>query len=313
MDNLSGLLCSSTEKRAVITKIIPEKEHDRILRSCSDVPEEVPSFPFPINEVGISDKTVWILLPEGRIPFDTQISVNLPFSSRGIHMSRIEGAISDLYDTRFFDIGDYAGTLARTVALKQSGTQATVILAGKLPLIQKTPASGQVSTDSVFAGAKAMFDKVSGKPVKVMISAAMVHITACPCTQEYNRVLFDANKNIPMPTHSQRSRTKLTVERSNDVPCVKDLVACLKTALHTSNDLLKRQDEAEIVLKSHLAPQFAEDTARETARVVGLLLGNRLPEAARVEIESLSFESIHSHNVTCRISTTLGEILQTAG
>lgn len=293
--------------------VIPPREHERVLQCCSDVPEQIPSFALAINAVGIANKTVWVLLPEGKIPFEADIRVSLPASARGIHMSRMEGAISKLYDTPFLDIGDYAVALSKLIAGKQVGSKAYVSINGKVPLVQKTPVSGQTSVDNVVVNAHASYDKEMKALPVVTVSAAVDHITACPCTQEYNRYLFRPQENIPMPTHSQRSTTRLTIQRSNGIPRLEEIISCLRSALHTTNDLLKRTDEAEMVLKSHLMPQFAEDTARETARAVGSILGNRLPGETLIEIESVSLESIHTHNVVCRISTTLADILRADG
>ncbi|TFG37082.1 MAG: hypothetical protein E4H46_02425, partial [Desulfobacterales bacterium] len=114
--------------------------------------------------------------------------------------------------------------------------------------------------------------------------------------------------NCPMPTHSQRSQTWLHLRGAGEVPAYQDLLTCLENSLHLTQDLLKRQDEAEIVLKSHIHPQFAEDAVRETARAVGHMFGAVLPAGTAVIIESLSLESIHIHDVCCRLETSLGAI-----
>ena len=111
-----------------------------------------------------------------------------------------------------------------------------------------------------------------------------------------------------MPTHSQRSRTMLMVEQQAGKPHWQNILACLEDSLHVTQDLLKRPDEAEIVLKAHQQPQFAEDAVRETARQAVRHFGARLPENSRIIINSRSLESIHIHDVTCRLSTSLAEL-----
>ena len=115
---------------------------------------------------------------------------------------------------------------------------------------------------------------------------------------------------MPLPTHTQRSITWLTIERDRARPTYEELILCLKSSLHSTYDLLKRPDEAELVLLAHNAPQFVEDTARETAKEVGIRFGDFLPESVFVKIESYSLESIHNHDVQCSIKTTMGEILK---
>ncbi|WP_027357963.1 GTP cyclohydrolase, FolE2/MptA family [Desulforegula conservatrix] len=311
MENFSGFFYRDKESGASSLKYIPESEHKRILNTSEDIPEQAPSFPLFLDEVGISNKTLWISLPEGLIPFEATITVSLPPDSRGIHMSRMEGAISELHGVLFESPTVYAEELARKIGEKQTGDKVSVNLSGKIPLIQTTTASRNKSIDSVMIDISVSgLKKDENLKLETVLSAGMDHITACPCTQEYNRALFNTESSKCLPTHSQRSSTRLAVRVSNGYPEWKDLVTCIKSALHTTNDLLKRNDEAEIVLKSHSAPQFAEDAARETARAAGRIMGGKLSSDTPVKIESLSLESIHTHNVWCKVSTTMGRITE---
>ncbi len=312
MENISGFFYRDSESGASSLKKVSESEHRRVLESSEDIPEQQPSFPLFLDEVGISNKTLWITLPEGMIPFEAVMTVSLNPDSRGIHMSRMEGAISDLHGVFFENPVSYAETLAKKTASEQSGDRIGIKLSGKLPLVQTTSASRNSSVDSVMTEVDVSGIKKNGKlKLETFLSAGLDHITACPCTQEYNRALFNTESSGCLPTHSQRSTTRLYVRVSDGYPDLKELVKCLKSALHTTNDLLKRNDEAEIVLKSHSAPQFAEDAARETARAAGRIMGKRLSPDTPVIIESLSLESIHTHNVWCRVSTTIGRIVET--
>ncbi|MGC9022939.1 MAG: GTP cyclohydrolase, FolE2/MptA family, partial [Dissulfurimicrobium sp.] len=145
---------------------------------------------------------------------------------------------------------------------------------------------------------------------KETIGLSVSHITACPCTQVYNEELFSAKGNsFPLITHSQRSFTRLFIERYGEDPSYEDLLKCLEAALHVTQDLLKRSDEAEMVMRAHLAPQFAEDAVRQTAREVGIHFGTAMPARTEVMIESRSLESIHIHDVCCTLKTTLGDII----
>jgi GTP cyclohydrolase FolE2 len=99
------------------------------------------------------------------------------------------------------------------------------------------------------------------------------------------------------------------VEGHGESPSFEEILECLESTLHVTQDLLKRPDEAEIVLKAHRFPQFAEDVVREIAKEVGKRFVRKLPDATEVIIESLSLESIHTHNVRCILRTTLKKIL----
>ena len=294
-------------------------DHQRVLDQGVDVPEERPSFPLLLDEVGIVNKTVWVSLNEnrwGRLPFTADILINLPAERRGIHMSRIERAITELHDQEFTDLRDYALVLGAQVMDSQPATTGSIVLRGQVPLLQASPISELISIDTVEIGITARFaDRNGARRTQVMIGATICHLTACPCTLAYNQVLFNQeNSPYPLATHSQRSKTSLMIESRTDSPPLApthdETINCLSSALHISRDLLKRPDEAELILQAHRQPQFVEDVVRETARSVGKMFANRLPAATRVRIKSLSLESIHIHDVTCRLDTSLNEILE---
>ncbi len=295
--------------------LIEALKHKQVLEHGMDVPEERPEFPIALTEVGIASKTLWVRLPEGRIPFDAALSVSLPARFRGIHMSRMEEAVSSLSSIDFTDLMDYAMALAKKLLQGQRGNDVHVRLKGLLPITRSTLISQRLSQDSltVTASVNLMRDNNEIQIKEAMRGIEVMHITACPCTQVYNHLLFQAKQSdLPLITHSQRSSTSLTMEDASMLITYEDLLSCLNDVLHVTQDLLKRPDEAELVLKAHRMPQFAEDAVRETARSVAVRFGNRLPENTRVQITSISLESIHIHNVVCRIDTTLEALINAA-
>lgn len=292
--------------------LIDTRQHNKVLEQGLDVPEERPSFPIELTEVGIASKTVWVRLPEGRIPFDATISVSLPAQFRGIHMSRMEEAVSSLSAIDFVDLMEYGMALAKKILNGQRGNEVNIRLKGLLPIVRSTLVSERTSHDSLNITAQIGLirngDEIRSKTA--MRGIEVMHITACPCTQVYNSLLFDApSQGLPLITHSQRSSTALVIEDTSLMLTYRDLLVCLDDALHITQDLLKRPDEAELVLKAHRRPQFAEDAVRETARSVVLHFGNRLPPETRIQISSISLESIHIHDVICRIDTTLKALI----
>ena len=301
-----------------LSTFIPEDTHRQVLGTCIDVPEEYPSFPLPLNRVGISGKTVWVRLADnkgGHLPFAATIFVNLDAKKRGIHMSRIEHVITSLHDKEFTSLPEYGKLLGSLLLKTQNAQYLLVELIGHLPLIQKAPVSRLHSIDTIEVRFKLMLEKnKSGRTFKKQVGAAVHHLTACPCTLSYNEVLFKRfNDPWPQSTHSQRSKTQLFVSPPNDekLPTYKDLTDILDSALHISQDLLKRPDETELVLKAHKNPQFAEDTVREVARAAGEKFKTALPPETRIKVHSLSLESIHIHDVECSLDTKLGDILAT--
>lgn len=289
-------------------QLIDDEMHRQVLSAGTDVPEQVPSFAIALDDVGIGGKTVWVKLPEGRIPFTATLTVDLPADVRGIHMSRLEQSVARLYEVPFDRLTDYARELHQEMVLHQQSGAGTVLLTGKRPLFRQSKISHLLSVDSLDVRVEVKTDSRDVNKVVVSNGIGACHITACPCTLAYNGDVFSGPRECPMPTHSQRSQTWLHLSSSGYVPGYEDLLGCLEKSLHLTQDLLKRPDEAEIVLKSHSQPQFAEDVVRETAQAVGLQFQGKLSAGTKVLIESLSLESIHIHDVCCRLKTTLGEI-----
>ena len=287
-----------------------------MLDTCTDVPEESPSFPIPLQKVGISGKTVWGSLVDnkgGHIPFTARILVNLPANRRGIHMSRIEQVITTLHGKQFTSLSEYGKLLASHVLDTQNAQNVSLELTGKMPFIQQAPVSRLTSIDSIEVSFSVELERNNTEIMeKIQAGAGVHHLTACPCTLSYNKVLFNRfNDPWPQATHSQRSKTELSVSPPDykQLPAYGVLVDILDEVLHVSQDLLKRPDETELVLKAHRYPQFAEDTVREVARAAGEKFKNILPTETRIQVKTLSLESIHIHDVECCLDTQLGEIL----
>lgn len=290
---------------------ISPQDHARVLAEGVDIPQQQPSFALPLPEVGICGKTVWVRLPEGLVPFSARLEVNLSAQVRGIHMSRMEEVIAALYDQEFSDLREYGLQLGREMMARQGANTGRVRLSGQLPLIRTARVSGRQSVDSIDL---TLDLKLFGQGAELysvaMLGVGVAHITACPCTQAYNQTLFrKEGEECPMPTHSQRSQTTLSLQSSGLSPSIGEMLGCLEDALHVTQDLLKRTDEAQLVYTSHSLPQFAEDAVREVARCAGERFGKVLPLETVVVIESLSLESIHIHDVCCRLETTLAEIV----
>lgn len=294
-----------------VSSLINEKVHKQVLENCIDIPKQVPAKPLLLNEVGISGKTVWIRLPSGLVPFDAKLSVSLDPNVRGIHMSRMEEVISELHVHEFTDPCAYGTELAKRMLLKQDGSKGKVYLSGKLPVKRCSIVSKRTSIDTMEISAEVSVHAENDTSIidYSRISIGVHHITACPCTQAYNEVLFEKKEDsCPLPTHSQRSFTRFWIDPQNNLPTYEDLLTCMESSLHVTQDLLKRQDEAEIVLKSHRYPQFAEDAVREVAAKAAMQFKEIIPGNTRIEIESTSLESIHIHDVHCRFVGRLDDI-----
>ena len=288
--------------------VLGPEAHRRALSKGRDVPEERPLHPIPVNLVGITGRTVWIRLPQGRLPFEAEIGTSLSGDRRGIHISRLLKAAAGLESIEFEGPLEYARALALEAKRTQGASTAEVAVKGKVPVLRRADVSGEevLETVRVEAGVK-LTQEGEGEEA---LSVTAAHLTACPCTQAYLQAAGASGKEsgLPPPTHTQRCLTTLRLFSPRLETSWEALHQALESALHLVQGLLKRPDEAELVLEASMKPQFVEDVVREVGAAVlcGPLSG--LDPRTVVEVEALSTESIHDQDVTARLRTDLREL-----
>jgi GTP cyclohydrolase-4 len=112
-----------------------------------------------------------------------------------------------------------------------------------------------------------------------------------------------------MITHNQRNITTLMIEVPGHVEVeADDLISIVEGSLSSPTyGILKREDEAKVVLDAHRNPKFVEDVVRD---ILGKLLERYadMPDSVHVTVRSESEESIHKHNAFAERVTTLGEL-----
>ena len=87
-----------------------------------------------------------------------------------------------------------------------------------------------------------------------------------------------------------------------------DLITIVEQSFSSPTySILKRRDEAELVLNAHRQPKFVEDVVRDILKQV-LDRYPHLPDEVMVIARSVSEESIHKHNALAERITTLGEL-----
>lgn len=159
--------------------------------------------------------------------------------------------------------------------------------------------------------------------IKKMVGAEVTGMASCPCAQEgvadyvrekLLRYLSDDRakallKEIPIATHNQRNTARLLIE----VPAryeidAEELMSILEKSMSSGiYEVLKREDEARVVVASHMNPNFVEDIVRKTLAMVAKRF-KELPEESVVIARSESFESIHHHNAIAERTCTLKEL-----
>jgi len=143
-------------------------------------------------------------------------------------------------------------------------------------------------------------------------------MTACPCAmenvrerlgEEYPTLRDPSLRALPMITHNQRNRTRLTFDLADGDEVEADrIVECVEAAQSSPTyAILKRGDEARMVLNAHRNPKFVEDVVRDLLASIPA----RFPHLAMsvgVLARTVSEESIHKYDVIAEHRTTIGEI-----
>lgn len=286
-----------------------------------DVQSLVAKHQHPLNRVGVAGirKPVTVRRPNRATPVTLtpviEAFVDLPAGQRGVHMSRNVEAINETVDTA---VREPARSLEE-VCLRITGellrkheyaTEAEVAMEADYFLERRTP-SGARSLEryGLVAGARAARNGPAWKTIGVMVEG----MSACPCAMEEVRKILASERraapSTPSITHNQRVRTLLLVTTRDGAEIEADDLVDLVEASASSPtfELLKRGDEARVVLRAHENPKFVEDIVREVLAGVRSKLAH-LPEDTTVSVRTVSEESIHKHNALAERVATLGEL-----
>ena len=274
------------------------------------------------------DKRPVILVAE----FD--IFVNLPSTRKGVNLSRnfevIDKVLEEATSRPVYNIENLCREIAiRALLSHEYATRAEISMKSEYMHPAKTPSTGVKTQEMVNILCDAYAWKENGEVnTRVMIGVEVTGITACPCAQEMIKVRSGRElenlgfspediekilRVVPVATHNQRGHATIKVETAGKHIPVIELISIAKDAMSSGTcEILKREDEYEVVKNAHLHPMFVEDSVRVMAR----LLAERfpeLPDSATVIIRQENEESIHQHNVVGEKIATMGEIRKELG
>lgn len=243
------------------------------------------------------------------------VFVDLPSTQRGSHLSRNLEVIEDVLGSSacapVSGLEVLAADMCRGLLERHNyATNAEVSVHADYFLDRKNP-SGRTTRESFKLTARAIGRR--GQSLKKMIGATAIGMTACPCAMETVREQakgnLDLNGCLPTISHNQRNVSTLMIEvpERYDVEA-NDLIEILEASFSSPTfEILKRGDEAAVVIKAHSNPKFVEDVVRDILTKV-LDRYASLPDDVTVTARSESEESIHKHNAFAERVTTLGEL-----
>ncbi len=178
--------------------------------------------------------------------------------------------------------------------------------------LERTVPSGRKTMESYKLLASATDKKGNG--LKKMIGVEVIGMTACPCAMEtvqdlQKGNLRDKSCDGPNITHNQRNITTLMMEvpEAFDVEA-DDLIDIAERSFSSPTfEILKRAEEAQVVIVAHQNPKFVEDVVRVNLSHI-LKNFTHLPDDTVITVRSESQESIHKHNAFAERVTTLGQL-----
>ncbi len=309
-----------------------------------DIQMSFPEIPVRLNRVGARGIKKLVLVDRGEkrpvvLVSSFDVFVDLDESLKGANLSRNFEAIDEVVEKLTFKpvrwIEELTEGIARELLKRHEyATKAEVLMSSELIMRKKTPVSNNRTQEvvKIFATSKACraegVEGVEAEKEETWIGVEVWGTTACPCAQELMRARTEERlsregfsrddiekilKCVVMPTHNQRGRAEVWVQLRGFRVSFERLMDIAKAGMSCEiYELLKREDEAEVVEKAHRNPLFVEDSVRKMAEKCVEILKDA-PAETRVVLRQENEESIHQHNVMAEISASLGELRRVLG
>jgi GTP cyclohydrolase IV len=253
--------------------------------------------------------------------------VDLSPSQKGAHMSRFEEVVNEAIDEVILGEAFKAETLAAHIAERvrdrQDGLRSEVTIAARFPEHKTAPASGSPTQEiyTLYGSAVA-----SERGTRRLVGVQAQGMTACPCAQEMVAERAEGRlrdqgftddeigrvfQSVPVATHNQRGIGTFYVgcpEVCTDAVDAGALLRIAEAAMSSEiYELMKRQDEVDVVEKAHMNPRFVEDCVREMIRM-GVERFGSFGDDAFLFARQENLETIHKHNVVAERYGLVGRI-----
>lgn len=248
------------------------------------------------------------------------VYVNLPRDQRGIHASRSYESVFKVVNQLMSSRNRLEDVCARVaeelLARHEYSTKSICELKGEVFRISKTPTSMVEAYEPISVWAHASSERLNAlMKTRRGIGVSVSGVTACPCAQKTVKILAESERNSMIGddnivgTHMQRTlaTVKLLLVDGETIDLL-ELVDLVKDCMSApSYEVLKRIDEARVVLKALGNPLFVEDVARLIAAQISQRY-RALDDRTKVLVHVKSIESIHSYDLEAKLSATIGEI-----
>ena len=273
---------------------------------------------FKLTKVGVTGvrKLVHIERPNSETynePLVCRINVyvDLPADQKGSHMSRnlevLRAIVDECMKEPVSGIEDLAMNIGKLLLVKHEyASESNVEIDAEYFKNNKTPL-GKDTTEVYELIGKATcrrdgtFDKTIG--------IRAVGMTACPCAQENVAEMLHCSNEWPVITHNQRNVCTVIITTNDDTDIeANDIIDMVNECFSSPTfEVLKRDDEATVVINAHRNPKFVEDMVRGVLTKI-VERYTELPDDALITVKSESEESIHKHNAFAERTATMYEL-----
>jgi GTP cyclohydrolase IB len=273
-----------TQKRETLLAL--HRSDARLVRELRDVHSEEDGRKLDLERAGVKGLRYPICVldranGQQHTVAEIDMSVSLPHRRRGAHMSRFVELLNR--HRREIDIRRFRALCAE---LRRDHDASAAHVTVRFPYF--------IEKRAPVSGAKGLVDysctygaSVTASADELWVAVEVPVTSLCPCSKAISRG----------GAHNQRSLVRVKVWFARFF-WLEDLIALVEEC--ASCDLyavLKRPDEKWVTERAYQRPRFVEDLVRE----VGTRL-RRDRNFPRWEVEAESFESIHAHNASARLS-----------
>jgi GTP cyclohydrolase-4 len=252
------------------------------------------------------------------------VAVDLPAERKGSDLSRNAELLAEIVEATAErpvpSLEAACQTIARELLVRHPYATESHVSAEADYFLPRGVPGGRQSLEDFRLFAEAHAQRNGSGPARLVrsIGAEAVGMTACPCAManvrerlasDHPQLRDPSLADLPMLTHNQRNRTRLVLALEEGIEVEADAIIAAIEAAQSSPTyaILKRGDEAAIVLQAHRNPKFVEDVLRDLLASIPSRFPT-LPDAVEVNAATVSEESIHKYDVVAEHRTTLGEL-----
>lgn len=287
-----------------------------------EVQGQASRIPLSLERVGVLN----VKMPIGFIDFEGKLVtvvpsfdafVDLPASLKGIHASRSYEVITEalsVYSGKPFKLEEVCLEASKELLRRHEyASRSEVRAKGEAVISRLTPRSRAETFETCDIYASAISRRM-GEEITVerrSLGVGVTGLTACPCGSELvkslalrslnslglSKDLVDKLSELPLATHMQRSYGSITLDspRPFSIDAMRLVEIIERSMSSPTYGLLKREDEAEVIVGSVRNPRFSEDVIRHM--MVHLKEeADKIPGEAIATFAVRSFESVHKHD-----------------